>query len=153
MPRFPHTPALYLLAPLAGGITLAVRFAPAPGPLLALLGAGALAALISHLKNRARLFILSAFCALAAAGALRTVLLRDSQSDPGLLRCADSRMPVALEGVIDEYPGSPTAALAALDLGERLALDYGLAVATAELAWLDRALGQLSQYPLSAEAG
>ena len=125
MPRFPHTPALYLLAPLAGGIALAIRFAPAagfapvagstpafsiasviniaaaPGPLLAVLGLGALAALIAHLKNRARLFTLSAFCALAAAGALRTVMLRDSQSDPSLLRCADSRLPVALEGVID----------------------------------------------------
>jgi PadR family transcriptional regulator AphA len=38
------------------------------------------------------------------------------------------------------------------DLGERLALDYGLAVAAAELAWLDRTLAQLSQQPLSAEA-
>jgi len=32
-----------------------------------------------------------------------------------------------------------------MDLGERLALDYGLAVATAELAWLDRTLDRLSQ--------
>jgi PadR family transcriptional regulator AphA len=39
-----------------------------------------------------------------------------------------------------------------LDLGERLALGYGLAVATAELAWLDRALAQLSDRPLAAEA-
>lgn len=38
------------------------------------------------------------------------------------------------------------------DLGERLAPDYGLAVAAAELAWLDRTLGRLSQKPLSAEA-
>ncbi len=30
------------------------------------------------------------------------------------------------------------------NLGERLALDYGLAVANAELAWLDNALSQLS---------
>lgn len=34
---------------------------------------------------------------------------------------------------------------AGLDLGERLALDYGLAVAGAELAWLDSTLEQLSQ--------
>jgi PadR family transcriptional regulator AphA len=40
-----------------------------------------------------------------------------------------------------------------IDLGERLALEYGLAVATAELIWLDRALDQLSRHPLSAEAG
>jgi len=39
-----------------------------------------------------------------------------------------------------------------IDLGERLALEYGLAVATAELTWLDRALDQLSRHPLSAEA-
>jgi hypothetical protein len=39
-----------------------------------------------------------------------------------------------------------------MDLGERLALDYGLAAATAELAWLDRTLAQLSQQPLSLEA-
>jgi PadR family transcriptional regulator AphA len=39
-----------------------------------------------------------------------------------------------------------------IDLGERLALDYALAVATAELAWLDSTLAQLSQQPLSAEA-
>jgi PadR family transcriptional regulator AphA len=32
-----------------------------------------------------------------------------------------------------------------LDLGDRLALDYGLAIASAELAWLDRALAQLSE--------
>jgi PadR family transcriptional regulator AphA len=37
------------------------------------------------------------------------------------------------------------------DLGERLALDYGLAVANAELVWLDNALNQLSQQPISAE--
>lgn len=39
-----------------------------------------------------------------------------------------------------------------MDLGERLALDYGLAVATAELVWLDRTLAELSQQPLSMEA-
>jgi PadR family transcriptional regulator AphA len=39
-----------------------------------------------------------------------------------------------------------------MDLGERLALDYGLAVAAAELAWLDRALTQLSEGPLTAGA-
>jgi len=38
------------------------------------------------------------------------------------------------------------------DLGERLALDYGLAVATAELAWLDRTLARLSQSSVSVEA-
>jgi hypothetical protein len=31
-----------------------------------------------------------------------------------------------------------------IDLGERLALDYGVAVANAELAWLESALNQLS---------
>jgi PadR family transcriptional regulator AphA len=39
-----------------------------------------------------------------------------------------------------------------MDLGDRLALDYGLAVAAAELAWLDRALAQFSDRPLAAEA-
>jgi len=32
-----------------------------------------------------------------------------------------------------------------MDLGERLVLDYGLVVATAELGWLDRTLSRLSQ--------
>ena len=35
-----------------------------------------------------------------------------------------------------------------MDLGDRLALDYGLTVATAELAWLNRILVQLSQSSL-----
>jgi len=39
-----------------------------------------------------------------------------------------------------------------LDLGDRLALDYGLAIAAAELAWLDRVLARLSESWLSAEA-
>jgi PadR family transcriptional regulator AphA len=39
-----------------------------------------------------------------------------------------------------------------MDLGERLAFDYGLAVATAELAWLDSTLAQFSPPPLSVEA-
>ena len=38
-----------------------------------------------------------------------------------------------------------------LDLGDRLALDYGLAVAAAELAWLDRVLARLSEPSPSAE--
>jgi PadR family transcriptional regulator AphA len=38
------------------------------------------------------------------------------------------------------------------DLGERLALGYGLAVANAELNWLDNALTRLSQQAISAEA-
>ena len=38
-----------------------------------------------------------------------------------------------------------------IDLGERLALDYGLAVATAELAWLDRTLARLPQPSRSVE--
>ena len=32
-----------------------------------------------------------------------------------------------------------------MDLGERLAIDYGLSIATAELVWLDRTLTQISQ--------
>jgi PadR family transcriptional regulator AphA len=39
-----------------------------------------------------------------------------------------------------------------MDLGERLALGYGLAVAAAELAWLHRTLAQLSDRPLAMEA-
>jgi PadR family transcriptional regulator AphA len=38
-----------------------------------------------------------------------------------------------------------------IDLGERLALDYGLALATAELAWLDRTLARLPQPSPSVE--
>lgn len=38
-----------------------------------------------------------------------------------------------------------------MDLGERLALDYALDVAAAELTWLDRTLAELSQQPLSVE--
>jgi len=39
-----------------------------------------------------------------------------------------------------------------MDLGERLVFDYGLAVATAELAWLDRTLARLPQSLLPVEA-
>jgi len=39
-----------------------------------------------------------------------------------------------------------------VDLGERLALDYGLAVVTAELAWVDSTLNRVSQPTLSVEA-
>jgi hypothetical protein len=35
--------------------------------------------------------------------------------------------------------------------GQRLALDYGLAMATAELGWLDDTLNRLSQQPLPVE--
>jgi PadR family transcriptional regulator AphA len=38
-----------------------------------------------------------------------------------------------------------------MDLGDRLALDYGLTVASAELMWLDRVLFRLSQAALSPE--
>ncbi len=38
-----------------------------------------------------------------------------------------------------------------VDLGQRLAFDYGSAAAAAELAWLDRTLEQLSQSSPSAE--
>lgn len=37
------------------------------------------------------------------------------------------------------------------DLGQHLALDYGLAVANAEVAWLDRTLERLSEQPLPME--
>ncbi|HEC35376.1 MAG TPA: PadR family transcriptional regulator [Anaerolineae bacterium] len=39
----------------------------------------------------------------------------------------------------------------AADLGQRLTLEYGLAVANAELAWLDRVLDRVSQQSLPAE--
>lgn len=39
-----------------------------------------------------------------------------------------------------------------VDLGERLTLEYGLALANAELAWLDQMLDRLSKLPLPAEA-
>jgi PadR family transcriptional regulator AphA len=40
-----------------------------------------------------------------------------------------------------------------MDSGQRLTFDYGLALATAELAWLDNALEQLSQQPLPRSGG
>jgi hypothetical protein len=39
-----------------------------------------------------------------------------------------------------------------MDLGERLTIDYGLVLATAELGWLDHTLARLSQPSLPAEA-
>ena len=39
----------------------------------------------------------------------------------------------------------------ALDLGERMILDYGLAMAAAELSWLDRSLEWLAQEGESVE--
>jgi DNA-binding PadR family transcriptional regulator len=47
-----------------------------------------------------------------------------------------------IAGVMDE----------STDLGDRLALDYGLTVADAELDWLDRTLAHLSQSVSSVEA-
>ncbi len=41
---------------------------------------------------------------------------------------------------------------ARIDLGERLALDYALSVARAELAWLDSTLAELSELPPPVEA-
>jgi hypothetical protein len=38
-----------------------------------------------------------------------------------------------------------------MDSGQRLTFDYGLTLATAELAWLERTLEQLSQQPLPVE--
>ena len=38
-----------------------------------------------------------------------------------------------------------------MDSGQRLTFGYGLTLATAELAWLDSTLGQLSQQPLPVE--
>lgn len=40
-----------------------------------------------------------------------------------------------------------------MDLGQRLAQDYGLALASAELAWLDNALGRLCEQSLTENAG
>jgi DNA-binding PadR family transcriptional regulator len=40
---------------------------------------------------------------------------------------------------------------AGLNLGQQLALDYGLALATAELAWLDTTLARLQEQPLLEE--
>lgn len=39
-----------------------------------------------------------------------------------------------------------------MDLGQRLTLEYGLAMATAELGWLDTALNRLSAKPLPEKA-
>jgi PadR family transcriptional regulator AphA len=41
---------------------------------------------------------------------------------------------------------------ARLNLGQQLALDYGVALATAELAWLDTTLDRLREQPLPEEA-
>jgi tetratricopeptide (TPR) repeat protein len=101
-----------------------------PTPILGTLGAVLAAALVFGLVSSTRESAeLDAAAALASAqrdyrvamGADLTAIDIAEPANPEAARDAREAAVVALEGVIDEYPGSPTAALAALDLGERLA--------------------------------
>ena len=77
---------------------------------------------------------------------LMRLILADNLSHDDLIthlqqrRCQVAAHHAALEQSDNE-------AIERTDLGEHLALDYGLAVATAELAWLDSTLAELSQQP------
>jgi DNA-binding PadR family transcriptional regulator len=78
------------------------------------------------------------------------LILTDNYSQAGLIaQLYQRRAQVAVHhtaleqtvGALDEGISS----------GQRLALDYGLAMATAELGWLDDTLNRLSQQPLPVE--
>ena len=75
---------------------------------------------------------------------LRRLILAGNLSQAGLIAYLQQRRTqvAAHQNAIEQ-----TAQMmdAGLDLGERLAFDYGLAVASAELAWLDSTLEQLSR--------
>ncbi len=75
---------------------------------------------------------------------LMRLMLAGSLSRAGLLACLQQRRwqvasnRAALEQITEPHHK-------AVGLGQHLAFDFGLAAATAELAWLDRALERLSQ--------
>jgi PadR family transcriptional regulator AphA len=81
---------------------------------------------------------------------LMRLILADNLSHDGLVTHLQQRQAqvtahqLALERTAETMGGS-------MDLGDRLALDYGLTVASAELTWLNRTLFQLSQTTLSPE--
>jgi PadR family transcriptional regulator AphA len=90
----------------------------------------------------------------ASNAPLKTFVMRlflaGSLSEPWLIPCLQQRHAqvaahrTALEQAAG-VPGEP------IGVGQRLALNYGLALATAELAWLDSTLGKLSKQPLPGE--
>ena len=75
------------------------------------------------------------------------LILADSFSHTGLITHLQQRRSqviacyTALKQIAEAADGT-------MDSGQRLTFDYGLALATAELAWLDDILKQLSQQPL-----
>jgi PadR family transcriptional regulator AphA len=80
------------------------------------------------------------------------LILASNYSRSGLIaRMQQRRSQVAVHGLalVQAVAGLDDAA----DLGQRLALDYALSVAHAELAWLDRELDQVSQEASLVEVG
>lgn len=87
----------------------------------------------------------------ASTASLKTFVMRlilaDNLSHAALITHLQQRRSqvaaqmVALKQVADEMDGT-------VDSGQRLTFDYGLALAAAELTWLDSTLEQLSQQPL-----
>jgi len=77
---------------------------------------------------------------------LMRLILASSFSHTGLISHLQQRRSyiavhqAALEPIAEALDGT-------MDLGQHLAFDYGLTLATAELAWLDSTLEQLSQQP------
>ena len=80
---------------------------------------------------------------------MRLVLLAQGFSRSGLMAHLRQRRAhvVAHRDVLKELSGESEKA----DAGWRLALDYGLAMADAELGWLDRALDPIPKEPLPEE--
>ena len=80
---------------------------------------------------------------------LMRLILADNLSSSGLIACLQQR-----RAQVSDHQVALEQTARALDesaeLGQRLTLDYGLALAAAELAWLDSALDRLSQ-PLPME--
>jgi DNA-binding PadR family transcriptional regulator len=80
------------------------------------------------------------------------LLLADSHSRAGLSAYLQQRRAqVATHRAT--LTGSLQASGVRLNLGQQLALDYGLTMAAAELVWLDSTLAQLQEQTLPEEAG
>lgn len=77
---------------------------------------------------------------------LMRLMLASNLSRPGLIAYLQQR-----HARVAEYQEALQVQEETSDLGQRLAYDYGLAIATAELAWLDRMLEKIARPALAGE--
>jgi PadR family transcriptional regulator AphA len=82
---------------------------------------------------------------------MRLILASNYSRDGLIARMEQRRLQAAVQGL--ELDQAIVELGDSADLGQRLALDYALSVARAELAWLDRELGRVSQEASLVEVG